>query len=233
MRDNMNDTNTRSMAALKTLAIVAALCASASALAQTAGSWSVAAGYNNISPQGTSDPLSAPSIVNSTTKVGSDAQPILNIAYMFTDHMSAEFGLGTPYTHKLYGAGSLQGVGQLGTLKQLPPTIFGQYRFLEASSAFRPYVGLGITYTIFRDETGSGTLTAISNTGGPATTFTVDNAWGVTPQIGLTYAFSRKWFTDLMVSKTYISTTVHLSTGQTANAPLNPIATALSVGYRF
>jgi outer membrane protein len=219
---------------LKVLAIGAvALCASAAASAQTAGSWSVAVGYNKITPQGTSDPLSAPSIVNSTTKVGSDGQPILNIAYMFTDHISAELGLGTPYTHDLYGAGALQGSGKLGSLQQLPPTLFAQYRFLEASSPFRPYIGVGATYAIFRDEKGSGTLTAISNTGSQPTTFTVDNKWGITPQIGLTYAFNGKWFADLMVSKTYITTTVHLSTGQSADAPLNPIATAISVGYRF
>ena len=211
----------------------AALCASAAASAQTAGSWLVSVGYNDIKPQGTSDPLSAPSIPNSTTKVASDSQPILNIGYMFTDHISAELGLGTPYTHKLSGAGALQGAGNLGSLQQLPPTLFGQYRFLEANSPFRPYVGVGLTYAYFRDEKGSGTLTAISNPGGPATTFTVDNAWGVTPEVGLTFAINDKWFAGAMITKTFIKTTVHLSTGQSADAPLNPIATALYVGYRF
>ncbi len=226
--------NSMKYTTLKVLAIGAvALCASAAASAQTAGSWLVAAGYNNIAPQGTSDALSAPSIVNSTTKVGSDGQPILNIAYMFTDNISAEIGLGTMYTHDLYGAGALQGAGKLGSVKQLPPTAWVQYRFLEANAPFRPYVGLGATYAIFRDEQGSGTLTAISNPGGPPTTFTVDNKWGVSPQIGVTWAFNGKWFADLSVTKTYITTTVHLSTGQSADAPLNPIATAISVGYRF
>jgi outer membrane protein len=92
---------------------------------------------------------------------------------------------------------------------------------------------LGLTYAIFYDEKGTGTLTAISNPGGPPTTFAVDNAWGVTPQIGLTYAFDRNWFADISVSKTYITTTMHLSTGQTAREPLNPLAITLSIGYRF
>lgn len=226
--------NSMKYTTLKVLAIgAAALCASAAASAQTAGSWSVEVGYNKITPQGTSDPLSAPSIVNSTTKVSSDGQPVFNIIYMFTDHISAELGLGTPYTHDLYGAGSLQGAGKLGSLKQLPPTLFAQYRFMEANSPFRPYIGVGATYAVFRDEKGSGTLTAISNPGGPATTFTVDNKFGITPQIGMTYAFNDKWFADVMVTKTFITTTVHLSTGQTADAPLNPIATAIAVGYHF
>ena len=234
MRDNMNYTNTRSKAALKTLLIALAFGVCASASAQTAGTWSVSAGINNISPQGSTDALSAPAIVNSTTKVSSDMEPILEVSYMFTDHISAEFGIGSIYKHDLSGSGSLSGAGKLGSLEQLPPTIFAQYHFLDADSPYRPYVGLGVTYAIFRDESGSGTLTAVSNTGGQPTTFTVDNAWGVTPQLGMTLTFpDKKWFIDGMIGKTYISTTVHLSTGQSATAPLNPIVTSLVVGYRF
>ena len=234
MKDNMNYTNSRSKAALKMLVVALAFGASVSASAQTAGTWSVAVGINNIAPKGTTDPISAPSVVNSTTAVSSNAEPIVEISYMFTDHISAEFGLGTPYKHDLSGAGSLQGAGKLGSLKQLPPTIFAQYHFMDADSPFRPYVGLGLTYAMFYDEQGSGTFTAVSNTGGQAATFTVDNAWGVTPQAGLTFALNKKWFVDAMVGKTYISTTVHLSPGgQTAKAPLNPVVTSLAVGYRF
>jgi len=225
--------NTRIATALKTLALALVVSTSAAAHAVNLTGWSVAVGVNNISPKGEIGPFSAPSIVDSYNQSGSDTQPIVNIGYWFSEHLSAELGLGTPYTHQISGAGALQGSGKLGSLQQLPPTLFGQYHFLGATSAFRPYVGMGITYAKFRKERGSGTLTAITNPGGPATTFTVDNAWGLTPQIGLTYAFNPKWFADVMVSKTYLHTTVHLSTGQSAYAPLNPVSTAVSVGYRF
>ncbi len=224
--------NAKTTLTLKALAIGAALAASAAASAQTAGTWAVSVGYNNISPEAT-DALSAPSIPNSKTDPHSDAQPIFNVIYNFTDNISAQFGLGTPYKHDLYGAGSLSGTGKLGTLEQLPPTLFVQYHFLDASAPFRPYVGLGATYAMFRDEKGSGTLTAISNPGGPPTTFTVDNAWGATPELGLTYNINKRWFVDAWVAKTFISSTVHLSTGQSASAPLNPVSEAITVGYRF
>jgi len=234
MKNTMNHKNTRSGLALQALTVALALAASASACAQSAGTWSVAAGVNDIAPQGTSSPLSAPSIPNSTTKVSSDAQPIIDITYMVTDNLAVEVGLGTPYKHNLSGAGALQGSGQLGTLKQLPPTVFGQYHFLPADSMFRPYLGVGLTYAMFYDEQGSGTLTAISNTGQTPTTFTVDNKWGITPEAGLSYAFNSKWFIDAMVGKTYISTTVHLSPGgQTATAKLNPEVGSIVIGYRF
>jgi len=233
MNDASRSSNSKLMSVTTIVVGLSALLASVSAPCQTAGSWSIALGYNNIAPQGTSDPLSPPSFVNSTTKVGSDAEPIVNVAYNYTDHLSVQVGLGTPYSHKLYGAGSLQGVGELGSMKQLPPTIFGQYHFMEASAPIRPYAGVGITYAIFGNETGSGTLTAITNAGGPPTTFTVDNAWGVTPELGVTLAFNSKWFADIMVGKTYLNTTVHLSTGQSASASLNPIVSSVSIGYRF
>jgi outer membrane protein len=225
--------NAKATLTLKALALGALLAASTGASAQqAAGTWAVSVGINNISPHET-DALSAPSIPDSKTKPGSDAQPVLNIIYNFDDHFSALLGLGTPYTHDLYGSGALSGTGKLGSLKQLPPTLFGQYHFLDASAPVRPYVGVGLTYAMFRDEKGSGTFTAISNPGGSPTTFTVDNAWGVTPQAGVTWDITPRWFLDAWVAKTYISTTVHLSTGQSANAPLNPISEALTVGYRF
>lgn len=233
MRKTMNHTTKRSTVALTTLLAALAFGASASASAQTAGTWSVSFGVNDIAPQGTTDAFNAPSIVNSTTKVKSDAQPVLEFSYNYTDHISFEFGLGTPYKHELDGAGALQGAGKLGSLKELPPTLFAQYHFLDANAMFRPYVGLGVTYAIFSDETGNGTLTAVTNTGGTPTTFKVDNAWGATPQVGFTVAINKKWYVDAMVGKTYINTTVHLSTGETASAPLNPIVSSLTVGYRF
>ncbi len=223
--------NTRSAALMKTLALALVLSANANAFELTG--WTVAVGINHIAPKGEIGPFSAPSIVNTYNQSGSDTQPIVNIGYWFSPHVSAELGLGTPYTHQIYGAGALQGAGKLGSLEQLPPTLFGQYHFLGATEAFRPYVGMGLTYAKFRKEQGSGTLTAITNPGGTPTTFTVDNAWGLTPQIGATYAFNGKWFADAMISKTYLHTTVHLSTGQSADAPLNPVSTSVSLGYRF
>jgi len=234
MKNTMNSATPRSKLALNAVALALTLGTCAGALAQSAGTWSVAAGINDIAPQGNSSPLSAPSIVNSTTKVSSNAQPLVDITYMYTDNIAFQMGLGTPYKHNLSGSGALQGAGQLGSLKQLPPTMFGQYRFLDAGSSFRPYLGLGVTYAIFYDEQGSGTLTAISNTGGAPATFKVDNKWALTPELGATYAFNKKWFVDVMYGKTLISTTVHLSPGgQTATAKLNPNVASFVIGYRF
>lgn len=219
---------------IKTLAIAAlALAGSTAALAQSAGTWMVKAGANQIAPQVKSDDLSASSLPDSKVDVKSNTTAILTAAYMLTDNVSLEFFAGLPYKHDVVGDGSLSGVGKLGTIKQVSPTLFAQYRFLEASAPLRPYVGAGLTYAHFYGEEGSGTLTALTNPGGPPTTMSVDSAFGASFQLGLSYQFDAHWFVDGSVIKTYLKTTTKLSTGQSIDTKLDPISTNLSVGYRF
>lgn len=221
----------------KIAAAVAALGMASSASAfdwQNWQNWSVKVGVNKITPKVQSDSMTAPSQPGTKVDVGSNTQPIFSVAYAYNPHVSVELVLGTPYKHDISGAGAIAGVGVAGTVKSMPPTIFGQYRFLEEQAMFRPYVGLGLTYAYFYGETGSGALTALTNTGSSTpTTFSVDNAWGLTPQVGVVYNINPKWFADMVVTKTFLKTRAHYSTGQTIDMRLDPVATALSLGYRF
>lgn len=232
MKKIKHDAGSRFLRAAQAMALVAALFACGGAAAQTAGTWLVKVGYNRISPKVSSGDLSPPSMPGSKIDVGSAASLILTGAYMFTNHVSAELCLGLPYKHDLIGDGSIKGVGKIGSVEQLPPTLLLQYRFLEAKSVFRPYVGLGVTYAIFQNETGSAELTAMTDPGG-ATTLRTDNAWGTTAQLGATYALNERWFADLGVEKTVIKTTTTLSTGQAIDTRLDPVSLNFSIGYRF
>ena len=218
---------------VKLLSSAALLTFSAGVMAQEAGSIMVKAGYAYFDPIVSSDDLSPPSIPGVKVNVSPAHTEIITATYMFTDHLSAEFYGGIPLKHKISAAGSMQGAGVIGTVKQLPPTLFGQYRFLEANATIRPYLGLGITYVHFEDETGNALLTAITNPGGPGTTFTVKDAWGITPQIGFTAAINKRWFIDFSVNKSIVKTTTNLSTGEYINTRLNPVVSQISVGYRF
>jgi len=206
---------------------------SALVMAQEAGTWEAKIGVAYFDPIVGSGDLSAPSIGGVKVDVNPATTAILTATYMFTDHISAELYGGIPLKHNMVAAGSLQGVGVIGTVKQLPPTLFGQYRFFDPNAMFRPYVGLGITYVHFQDETGSGVLTAITNPGGPPTTFSVKDTWGITPQIGFTESINKQWYVDVSVNKSIAKTTTTLSTGQYINTTLNPVVTQVSVGYRF
>ena len=220
--------------AIIVLSAAIALTASTVVFAQSAGGWAVKAGINQITPKVDSGDMSAPALPGTKADVKSDTEAIVAASYMFTDHLSAEFHLGIPYTHVLEGDGSIKGVGKLGTVQSLPPTLFVQWRFLEPKATLRPYIGLGLTYARFQKETGSGALTAVTNTGSTTpTTFTVDSRFGITPQVGVTYAINDKWFADLAVTKTYLKTTTHFSTGQTMDLRLDPLALSFALGYRF
>lgn len=215
------------------LTLLASSVAVSTAHAQSAGSWSIRGGVTNISPDVTSGNLSAPSLPGTKTDVKSATQVSGGITYMYTDHFAVDLPLALPFRHDLVGAGAIAGVGKIGDVKVLPITVFGQYRFLEAQARFRPYVGLGLTYANFFAERGSGTLTGLTNPGGTPTRLSIDDRWGLTPQLGLVGRINERWFFDVSVAKTYLKTRNTLSTGQTLDIKLDPVTVSLGVGMRF
>jgi outer membrane protein len=217
---------------------VAAMLTAGGVCAQTAGTWMVRAGVTQLAPSVNSSCLSAPDFGDGPTgctksDVGADTQLSGGITYMYTDHWSVDVPLALPFKHRIIGAGSMAGSGDLGTVQALPVTLFLQYRFLEANAKFRPYVGLGVTYAYFFNEEGSGRLTATTNPGGPPTQLNVDAKFILTPQIGATLALNEKWFIDVFYTKSKLSTTTHMSTGQHMDMDLDPAAYGIAVGYKF
>jgi outer membrane protein len=217
----------------KTLIAAAALACAANASAQSAGQWTAKFGFNELTPKVESGDISAPALPGTKADVKSDIQPVIIVAYGLTDNISLEGALGTPYKHKIIGAGAIAGTGELGTVEALPPTLFAQYRFFSPSATFRPFVGIGATYAYFMKETGSGKLTALTNPGGPSTTFDIDNKFTYTAQAGVAMNFNERWFADVTVNKSRLRTDVHFSTGQTQHMKLDPVAVVLAVGYKF
>jgi outer membrane protein len=229
---------------LKFLAVAVAALATGSVCAQSAGTWMVRAGVTKITPSNPSGDLSAPSFVTldpqsgarsdgSKTVTAADTQLAGGISYMLTDNISFDLPLALPFKHKLYGAGAIEGVGQIGEVQALPVTLFVQYRFMDANARFRPYVGLGATYAYFFHEQGSGVLTAMTNPGGPPTKLSVDSKFILTPQIGATFAIDTKWFVDVFYSKARLTTRTTLSTGQTVDAALDPASYGVALGVKF
>jgi outer membrane protein len=223
----------RVQSAVGALAAAAALVASSGAAAQAAGQWAVKAGVGRITPKVESGDVSAPALPGSKAAVSADTQPIFAVAYGVTDNLTVELDLGLPYKHEISGAGAIEGTGVLGTVKALPPTLFAYHRFYEPEARFRPYVGAGVTYAYFADETGSGKMTVLSDAGGPPTTFSLKNKVAGTLQIGLIMNINPTWFVDANISKTWLKTKVSFSSGQTQEMTLNPQAVTLGLGYKF
>jgi outer membrane protein len=213
---------------------VALACASIAAQAQTAGSILIRAGGTTITPNVSSGDLSPPSLAGTKSSIGSSTRMSGGITYMLDDHIAIDVPVAVPFEHTISGDGAIAGVGKIGSVKALPATLFAQYRFMEANSAFRPYVGAGITYAAFFGARSTSTLTAVSG-GTPAnpTTLSVDSKWAASMQLGASMSFGGGWFIDANYTYTPLSTRTTLSTGQTLDAKLDPSSFLLTVGMKF
>ncbi|HET8869341.1 MAG TPA: OmpW family outer membrane protein [Aquabacterium sp.] len=216
-------------------AVAFLMAASGSVYAQSAGTWLFKVGANQIAPNVSSGELSAPSTPGTRLNVGPDTELIGSLAYMYTDHCSIEGYFGMPYKHEIHGDGAFAGIGHLGKVRQVSPTVFGQYRFNEAADTVRPYFGLGITLAYFYGLEGSGALTGATNPGGPPTQISLGarKKLALSPQVGINVKVKDRWFVDVAVVKTIISNTAYLSTGQSINVKLDPVSVGVSLGYQF
>jgi outer membrane protein len=220
--------------AIAACALGASLLAAGAAHAQSAGTIMLRAGATEIKPNVDSGDLSAPSLAGTKASIRSDTQFSGGLTYMLTDHIAIDIPLATPFTHELDGDGAISGVGKIGEVKALPMTVMGQYRFLDATAPFRPYVGGGLTYAKFYKAESTATLSALTGgTPSDPTTLSIDSKLAATVQIGARYAFSQHWFVDATVLHTFLETRTTLSTGQTLDTKLDPDTFALTVGYAF
>lgn len=222
---------TRTLAA--TAAALASLMATHVAQAQSAGEWLFKVGANRIAPKVQSDPLSPPALPDSRIDVKAKTSLIVTATYMYSDNLSVELFGGLPYEHDVVGTGGIDGIGKLGTVKQVSPTVLGQWRFGESQSMLRPYVGAGLTYAYFYGSEGSAALTGVTNPGGPPTTMEVKSKLAPSVQLGATMRIDDQWFVDAAVIKTFLKTTTTLSTGQHIDTKLDPLSVGLSLGYRW
>lgn len=214
-------------------ALAVLLCAS-SAYAQSAGSFVVYGGGVQITPKVESGDLTAPSLPGTKIDVKKASQFVGGITYYWTDNLSIDLPIGLPFKHDVVGAGAIEGVGKLGTVKSLPITLLAQYRFGEAASSFRPFVGAGVTYGRFFSPKSTAVLSGLTG-GTPSnpTLLSMKSRFGPTVEAGAAYNLTRDWSLSASITKTFIKTTGSLSTGQTIETTLDPIGIKLSVGYRF
>lgn len=215
-------------------AFLAALCAMGTAAqAQSAGTLLGRIGVTSIMPQVKSGDLSTPSPPGTRIDVSNATGVGGGLTYIVNEHWSVDVPLGLPFESKIKGDGAIAGSGEIGKAKVLPITVFGQYRFLEASARARPFVGLGLTYANFMGEQGNGTLTGLLNPGGTPVTMKIEDKWTLTPQVGVTTFVTPTVFVEAMVAKSWLKTRSTLSTGQTIDVKLDPVTIGLYLGYKY
>lgn len=202
--------------------------------AQSSGQWLGRVGFTYLAPDTSSGNLSlAPQ--GSQLDVGSASQIGGGVTYMLSDNLSVDVPLSLPFKLKVQGAGTFfGGAGMVATAKVLPMAIIGQYRFGAANAQFRPYVGAGLVYANFHDEKTTALLSA--STGGTPrnpTTVQFDDKLTFAAQAGLKFNVTGRWFLDANLIYVPLKTKGVLSTGQTIETKLNPMAVSLTLGTAF
>lgn len=209
------------------------------AMAYEAGDWLIRGRIININPQDSSSSLSTSGLgdIGKGIGVNSDTIPELDITYMISRNWGVELILGysehTVRTHKAAGAT----VGSLGSrdvidTKVLPPTLTLQYHFLPDSN-IRPYVGAGINYTYFFDES----VPSKSGVAAAGDKVKLDSSWGFAVQAGVDVAINDDWFVNLDVKYIDIDTTGHFKNTVAGSikvdSDIDPLVFGIGIGRRF
>ncbi|MUT27231.1 MULTISPECIES: OmpW family protein [Mesorhizobium] len=149
--------------------------------------------------------------------------PELDISYYFTDNIATELILGTTYAN-IEGQGAIGGLGKVGKVWLLPPTLTLQYHFTDFG-AFKPYVGAGVNYTIFYHQQA-----------GSADDLKVKNTFGAALQVGFDYMVDQHWGVNFDVKKLFLKPDFDVTVAGaklTGKARLDPWLVGAGLTYRF
>jgi len=216
-------------------ATVAALAlASPLALAHQAGDIVVRAGAVTVDPHEKSSKVSVGGTKFAGTKatLDSNTQLGLNFAYMFSDYLGVELLAATPFKHKVGVKGFGAPIdGKLGTTRHLPPTLSLVYYPMGNSELIQPYIGAGLNYTWFFDESLSGAAKSNGFSG-----LDVKNSLGWAAQIGMDIDLGDNFLFNAQLRYIDIETTgtTHLGTTKVkVDLDVDPLVYMMGVGYKF
>lgn len=171
-----------------------------------------------------------PNTSSSVTPIGGEvdadvsAIPELDATYFFTPNIAVEAIAGFT-RHTLKDKNSSLGDVELGKVSLLPPTITAQYHFMP-NERIKPYVGMGVNYTIFFDKELPGA--------GPVTSIRYDNAFGAAFQAGVDFHIRDNWYANIDVKHILLSTHAEINKGAIgADVDINPTLVGIGIGYRF
>ncbi len=160
-------------------------------------------------------------IVGGKVDISNSVVPELDISYFFTKNIAVELILGvTP--HNVKGAGALAGA-RIGSAWLLPPTLMLQYHFTNFG-AFKPYVGVGVNYTVFFNEKAKGGFTS----------FDLKDSFGLALQAGFDYMIDQHWGINFDVKKIFLEPKVKVNNGLVSGkVKIDPWLIGAGITYKF
>jgi outer membrane protein len=214
---------------MKTLASAVALATltlGVAGLAQAADSkFVVKLGIAGVIPKSNNGTLNTP-LGAFETDIGSSVRPSITFEYLITPNIGVELLGAWPFRNDIRFD---QGVGKVGRVEVLPPTVSVKYHFMP-ESAFSPFVGLGVNYTFMYNEKEYGAIAG--------TKLDVKNSWGVAAQVGVDYNINKnlligadiRWIQMRNKVNIDIPGLGHFDLGK---VKVDPWVLGVAVGYRF
>ncbi|MEC8086774.1 MAG: OmpW family outer membrane protein [Pseudomonadota bacterium] len=156
-------------------------------------------------------------------KTGNDLIPELDITYFFTDQFSVETMLGVA-KYNVQLDDSALGNMDIGTVKKLPTALAFQFH-PAMSGKVRPYVGAGVSYTMFFDERVGRSITDVE----------YRDELGFIFQAGLNYYLDNRFSINLDVKKYIIETDMKMNnrTINARNVSIDPLMVGVGIGINF
>lgn len=198
---------------IATLALTTAMGAlAAPAMAQSQGDWTLGVGVGWVNPKSTSATVGG----NALT-IDEDMRPTFTAEYFIRDNIGIELLAATPFEHDI----SLGG-GKIGSTKHLPPTLSVKYHF-PTKTKFKPFVGVGLNYTTFFEETtsiGAGSLE-------------LKDSWGYALTAGADYQITDNGSLRFDVRYIDIDTEASINGGAPISVEIDPVVVGFSYIHRF
>lgn len=146
-----------------------------------------------------------------------------DVGYMLTDTVGCELILGTT-KNSIHGKKALRGI-PIGSSWLLPPTLTLQYHPCSFSPILKPYLGVGVNYTLFYSE-----KSAIKDT-----QLSLESSWGPAVQIGTDLFFHEEWCLNLDVKYVWAKSMAHLKGALNAHTEvtLNPWLFGVGIGRKW
>jgi outer membrane protein len=165
----------------------------------------------------------------------------LYLAYVrrLSEHFDLELAAGYPPLTKTDGRGpatlgSVPYNGQvISTARWFAPTLLLNYKFLDDSHAWRPYIGVGVNYANFYDRRS----TAAGNAaGGGPTSISLPVSVGPAATVGMAYHLQGRWSLFASYSASVVKSKLTADTAgviRTSDISFGPRALVVAAGYAF
>jgi len=125
-----------------------------------------------------------------------------------------------PFKHDI----NINGLGRVGSSKQLPPVVTLQYHFNSAGKV-SPFVGAGLNYTTFFSEDTTGALAGSK--------LKLEDSWGLAAHAGVDFAIGEKGALRVDMRWIDIDSKVKLDGEKIGTVNIDPLAYGVSYVFKF